>query len=52
MGRKGIMKGKAMKGSHWFTIQTAYHADPSCFASSEYACDVTTAKSWMYRQRK
>ena len=45
MSRKEIMKGKAMKGSRLFTIQTAYHADPPCFARSEYACDITTAKS-------
>lgn len=44
MSRKEIMKGKAMKGSRLFTIQTAYHADPPCFASSEYACGITTAK--------
>jgi len=52
MSRKGIMKGKAMKGSRLFTIQTAYHTNTPCFASSEYACGITTAKSWMYRQRK
>jgi hypothetical protein len=43
-----------MKGSHMFTIQTADHMNVFCFAitSSENACDITTAKSWMYQTTK
>jgi hypothetical protein len=53
MSRKDIMKGKAHERiSYVYHLYTANHMKTPCFASSEYACGITTAKSWMYRQRK